>query len=113
MGAGVGGIGVAAGAGGWVGAGVAAGAHAAKISEAVISTNRVTSGKRFISISIHVLYRFCTINLANYIQDLYNVKRVLPFSSNSHLMLVVGGDDFFSPKNTCIHCPLGDTMAGI
>jgi hypothetical protein len=106
-GVGVGGIGVAVGAGGWVGAavgaGVAAGAQAAKTSEAIISTNRVTSGKRFISISVYVLYKYCLYLFAYSIQNIYKVKGFLPFSSNSHPMPVVGEKDSFSPENTCIN----------
>jgi hypothetical protein len=63
----VGGIEVAVGAGGWVGAvvgaGVAAGAQAPNTSEAIISMNRVTKGKRFIFISIYLLYIYCLCNL--------------------------------------------------
>ena len=41
---------------------------------------------------------------------MYTVKRILAFSSISHPTPVVGEDDFFSPNNTCIHCPLGDIL---
>jgi hypothetical protein len=54
-------MGVAVGAGGWVATGVAAGAHAAKTRERTNNPNVLTVNRRFIGISIHVLYIYCLV----------------------------------------------------
>jgi hypothetical protein len=87
----VGGTAVAVGAGGWVGAGVAAGAQAAKTNEATSSTNRVTIEKRFILISIVLdLYLFCVciVHISRHI--IYNTYTKSSVYSLSHQTLIRG-----------------------